>query len=63
MAEAAELLIGFQKIMRSGTVPREWGDCLTIPYHNQKVDELQCGKYRFEAVGAWYENLVYDIIN
>ena len=35
----------FQKIMKNGTVPREWCDSLTIPLYKWKGDALQCGKY------------------
>ena len=47
-----ELMRVFQKIMRSGTVSREWGHCLTIPLYKGKggctaVWEIK----RFEAVG------------
>ena len=41
-----ELLRVFQKIMRSGTVPTEWGLSLIIPLFNGKGDARQCGKYR-----------------
>ena len=41
-----ELLRVFQKILRNGTVPREWCDSLTIPLYKGKGDALQCGKYR-----------------
>ena len=41
-----ELLRVFQKILRNGTVPREWCDSLTIPLYEGKGDALQCGKYR-----------------
>ena len=41
-----ELLRVFQKILRNGTVPREWYDSLTIPLYKGKGDALQCGKYQ-----------------
>ena len=41
-----ELLRVFQKILRNGTVPREWCDSLTIPLYKGRGDALQCGKYR-----------------
>ena len=40
-----ELLRVVQKILRNGTVPREWCDSLTIPCYKGKWDALQCGKY------------------
>ena len=50
-----ELLRVFQKIMRSGTMPMEWGHSLTIPLYRGKEYVLQCGEIqRFEAVGAWH---------
>ena len=43
---ALKLLRVFQKILRNGTVPREWCDSLTIAVYKGKGDALQYGKYR-----------------
>ena len=62
----AELLIVFQKIMRSGTMPMEWGHSLTILLYMGKGDALQCGKYRglrlllLEHGMKIWENVLYE---
>ena len=51
-----ELLRVFQKIMKSGTMPMEFGHSLTIPLYKGK------GMQRFDAVGAWHEDLGEGIV-
>ena len=53
----AELLRVFQNIMRSETVPMEWGHSLTNPLYKGKRDVLQCLKYRgFRLLGHGMKN-------
>ena len=63
---SAKTLRVFQKIMRSGTVPREWGDSLTIPLYKGNGDALQCGKYRglrlLEPGMKIWEKVLYKIL-
>ena len=62
-----ELLRVFQKIMKSGTMPMEWGYSRTIPLYKGNGDALQCGKYRglrlLEHGMKIWERVLYKRLN
>jgi len=45
-----------QRVLDENGIPDKWKTSVVVPIFKGKGDVMNCGSYRSEAAGAWYEN-------